>query len=163
VCKLQGFRCSGKAASASSKYVRQDPNRNGATFSRDVLDKDCGKSEALSQDIPDKTNNASAAIDLQGCVVDMLEKLRDGPGGVASTKTESCGKSVQYTPLEQQYLSVKASHPDTILFVECGYKYRFFGKDAEVASRVLRIGCFFAHNFNTASVPVHRLNVHLRR
>lgn len=73
------------------------------------------------------------------------------------------GKSVQYTPLELQYLSIKAAHPDAILFVECGYKYRFFGEDAEVASRVLKIGCFHAHNFNTGSIPVYRLNIHLRR
>ena len=37
-----------------------------------------------------------------------------------------------YTPLESQVLKIKADHPDLLLFVECGYKYRFFGKDAEV-------------------------------
>ena len=38
----------------------------------------------------------------------------------------------KYTPLEKQFLEVKAYHKDTVLFVECGYKYRFFGEDAEV-------------------------------
>ena len=37
-----------------------------------------------------------------------------------------------YTPLELQFLEVKAKYPDVILFVECGYRYRFFGEDAEV-------------------------------
>lgn len=37
-----------------------------------------------------------------------------------------------YTPLEQQYMEIKEQHKDTILCVECGYKYRFFGEDAEV-------------------------------
>ena len=69
----------------------------------------------------------------------------------------------QYTPLEQQYIAIKAEYPDALLFVECGYKYRFFGEDAEIASKVLNIGCFPDHNFMVASVPVHRLNVHLRR
>ena len=65
--------------------------------------------------------------------------------------------------MEQQYLSIKAKYPDAILFIECGYKYRFFGEDAEVASKVLKIGCFPSCNFNTGSIPVHRLNVHIRR
>ena len=71
--------------------------------------------------------------------------------------------SVHYTPLEQQFLAIKAKCPDAVLLVECGYKYRFFGEDAEVATKVLNIGCFPDHNFKTGSIPVHRLNVHIRR
>lgn len=41
-----------------------------------------------------------------------------------------------YTPLEQQYMEIKEQYKDTILCVECGYKYRFFGEDAEVRSAV---------------------------
>ncbi|XP_077203599.1 DNA mismatch repair protein Msh3 isoform X3 [Paroedura picta] len=37
-----------------------------------------------------------------------------------------------YTPLELQFLEVKNQYKDVILCVECGYKYRFFGEDAEV-------------------------------
>lgn len=37
-----------------------------------------------------------------------------------------------YTPLELQFLEVKSKYPDVILLVECGYRYRFFGDDAEV-------------------------------
>ena len=65
--------------------------------------------------------------------------------------------------MEQQYLAIKAKHPDAVLFMECGYKYRFFGEDAEIASKVLNIGCFPDHNFKSGSIPVHRLNVHIRR
>lgn len=38
----------------------------------------------------------------------------------------------RYTPLENQYLMFQAKYPDVVLLVECGYKYRFFGKDAKV-------------------------------
>ena len=69
----------------------------------------------------------------------------------------------KYTPLEQQFIDIKAEFPDAVLFVKCGYKYRFFGEDAEIASKELKIGCFPDHNFVTASIPVHRLHVHLRR
>lgn len=69
----------------------------------------------------------------------------------------------KYTPLEQQYMDIKAKHPDTILFVECGYKFRFFGEDAEIAARELNIYCHLDHNFQTASIPTYRLFVHVRR
>uniref|UniRef100_A0ACB8EQB5 Uncharacterized protein n=1 Tax=Sphaerodactylus townsendi TaxID=933632 RepID=A0ACB8EQB5_9SAUR len=68
-----------------------------------------------------------------------------------------------YTPLELQYLEVKNQHKDVILCVECGYKYRFFGEDAEVAAKELNIYCHQNHNFMTASIPTHRLFVHVRR
>ncbi|KAM5300159.1 DNA mismatch repair protein Msh3 [Ctenodactylus gundi] len=71
-------------------------------------------------------------------------------------------KSV-YTPLELQYLDVKRQHGDAVLCVECGYKYRFFGEDAEIAARELNICCHLDHNFMTASIPTHRLFVHVRR
>ena len=45
-----------------------------------------------------------------------------------------------YTPLELQFLEVKSKNSDVILFVECGYRYRFFGEDAEVI-------CFFPRYF----------------
>ena len=80
-----------------------------------------------------------------------------------SSSVSQCAVVGQYTPMEQQYLSIKAKHPDAVLFIECGYKYRFFGADAEVASKVLNIGCNLDHNFYTGSIPVHRLNVHIRR
>lgn len=92
-------------------------------------------------------------------------------GGRSKSKTDAHFKttphsatlSKQYTPLEQQYIAIKSQYPDAVLFVECGYKYRFFGEDAEVASKTLNIGCFQDHNFHTASIPVHRLHIHLRR
>ncbi|XP_015283595.1 PREDICTED: DNA mismatch repair protein Msh3 [Gekko japonicus] len=71
-------------------------------------------------------------------------------------------KSV-YTPLELQFLEVKNQYKDVILCVECGYKYRFFGEDAEVAAKELNIYCHQDHNFMTASIPTHRLFVHVRR
>ncbi|XP_066129780.1 DNA mismatch repair protein Msh3 isoform X2 [Saccopteryx bilineata] len=71
-------------------------------------------------------------------------------------------KSV-YTPLELQYIEMKQQQKDAILCVECGYKYRFFGEDAEIAAQELNIYCHLDHNFMTASIPTHRLFVHLRR
>lgn len=77
-------------------------------------------------------------------------------------KAAKSGK-IKYTPLEQQFMEVKAKFPDTVLFVEAGYRYRFFGKDAEVAAKVLGIHAGWSHNFLSTSIPTHRLHVHSRR
>lgn len=71
-------------------------------------------------------------------------------------------KSV-YTPLEQQVIDLKQGHQDVLLAIECGYKYRFFGEDAEIAARILSISCYSDHNFMTCCIPTHRLFVHVRR
>lgn len=89
------------------------------------------------------------------------------------------GKKSKYTPLETQYLEMKKKCPDAILFVEAGYRYKFFGEDAEVrkilfilirkfnliqiAARVLGIHAHFQHNFLSTSIPVHRLPVHVKK
>ncbi|KAH8486296.1 hypothetical protein H0E87_025345 [Populus deltoides] len=69
----------------------------------------------------------------------------------------------KFTPLEQQVVDLKQRYPDVLLMIEVGYKFRFFGEDAEIAARVLGIYAHKDHNFMTASVPTFRLNVHVRR
>nr|XP_031303217.1 DNA mismatch repair protein Msh3 isoform X6 [Camelus dromedarius] len=85
-----------------------------------------------------------------------LQKTSDSKSSNKRTKSI-------YTPLELQYLEIKQQQKDAILCVECGYKYRFFGEDAEIAARELNIYCHLDHNFMTASIPTHRLFVHVRR
>ncbi|KAH1274270.1 Mismatch repair protein msh3, partial [Aspergillus fumigatus] len=80
------------------------------------------------------------------------------------------------TPLEKQVIEIKRKHMDTILVVEVGYKFRFFGEDARIAAKELSIVCipgkmrFDEHpseahldRFASASIPVHRLHVHVKR
>lgn len=80
------------------------------------------------------------------------------------------------TPMETQFLEIKRKHLDTILIVEVGYKFRFFGEDARIAAKELSIVCIpgkfrydehpsEAHleKFASASIPVHRLPVHAKR
>lgn len=45
------------------------------------------------------------------------------------------------TPLEKQVVDIKRKHKDTVLVVEVGYKFRFFGEDARTAARELSIIC----------------------
>lgn len=80
------------------------------------------------------------------------------------------------TPLEKQVLAIKKKHMDTLLVVEVGYKFRFWGEDARIAAKELNIVCipgkyrFDEHpseahydRFASASIPVHRLHVHVKR
>lgn len=45
------------------------------------------------------------------------------------------------TPMELQMLDIKRKHLDTILIVEVGYKFKFFGEDARTAAKELGIVC----------------------
>ncbi|KAF8061576.1 DNA mismatch repair protein MSH3 [Lyophyllum atratum] len=67
-----------------------------------------------------------------------------------------------YTPLENQILQLKADNPGTLLMVEVGYKYKFFGEDAKVAAKELGMVAFNDRNFLVASIPTHRRDVHLK-
>ncbi|CAE6486102.1 unnamed protein product [Rhizoctonia solani] len=84
--------------------------------------------------------------------------------GKRSKKAEEIGPAgLKYTPLEKQILALKKQHDDAILLFEVGYKFRFFGEDARVASKELGIACFMDKNFLTASIPVHRRDVHVKK
>ncbi|KAK9059646.1 hypothetical protein SSX86_020350 [Deinandra increscens subsp. villosa] len=82
---------------------------------------------------------------------------------ISSTSISKPQLNPKYTPLEQQVVELKAKYPDVLLMIEVGYKFRFFGQDAENAARVLGIYAHMDHNFLTASIPTFRLNVHVRR
>ncbi|KAK2837821.1 hypothetical protein Q5P01_015033 [Channa striata] len=109
----------------------------------------------------------------QGFHLSLFAKSGGGGGGGGGHDTEpiplsdssfsSRRSKSTYTPLEQQVIQLKEKHKDALLAVECGYKYRFFGDDAEIAAKELNIICHLDHNFMTCSIPTHRLFVHVRR
>jgi len=59
----------------------------------------------------------------------------DGEEEPASKRPAKGGarKNGKLTPLEQQVVDIKLKHMDTLLVVEVGYKFRFFGEDARVS------------------------------
>jgi DNA mismatch repair protein MSH3 len=98
-------------------------------------------------------------------------KPTKGRKGAATKKT-----TTKLTPMELQYLDIKRKHLDTVIVMEVGYKFKFFGEDARTASKELGIVCIpgkfrydehpsEAHHdrFASASFPVHRLQVHVKR
>ena len=94
-----------------------------------------------------------------------------GRKGVTTKKGAS-----KLTPMEQQFLDIKRKHLDTLMIMEVGYKFKFWGEDARVAAKELSIVCipgkfrFDEHpseahldRFASASIPTHRLHVHVKR
>jgi DNA mismatch repair protein MSH3 len=73
------------------------------------------------------------------------EENEDGDGEedeVPAAKSKKKGsKTGKLTPMELQFLDIKRKHLDTILIVEVGYKFRFFGEDARIAAKELSIVC----------------------
>ncbi|GAA5830215.1 hypothetical protein JCM3766R1_002826 [Sporobolomyces carnicolor] len=84
-------------------------------------------------------------------------------GRSSTSKDSSPASNVKYTPLEQQVIALRKENPGVLLAIEVGYKFRFFQEDAQTASRVLNIACFPQRQFLTASIPTHRLDLHVRR
>jgi DNA mismatch repair protein MSH3 len=76
------------------------------------------------------------------------EPVEEVPKAAGRTKGGVKKAGSKLTPMEKQVIEIKKAHMDTLLVVEVGYKFRFFGEDARIAS---------------ASIPVHRLHVHVKR
>ncbi|XP_066887334.1 DNA mismatch repair protein Msh3 isoform X3 [Kogia breviceps] len=117
------------------------------------------KNAVSSEDSKSQTSQKDKTLSHFGSSHSSYENLQKTSDSKPSNKRT---KNI-YTPLELQYLEMKQQQKDAILCVECGYKYRFFGEDAEIAARELNIYCHLDHNFMTASIPTHRLFVHVRR
>ncbi len=73
-----------------------------------------------------------------------------------------------HTPMMQQYLRIKAQHPDTLLFYRMGDFYELFFDDAEKAARLLDItlttrGQSGGQPIRMAGVPFHAVEQYLAR
>lgn len=86
----------------------------------------------------------------------------------SSSKSKGKGKAntdngIKHTPLEKQILDLKSKYPGILLIIEVGYKFKFYGEDARIASQALNIMCFPERNLLSAMIPVHRINVHVKK
>ncbi len=74
----------------------------------------------------------------------------------------------QHTPMMQQYLQIKAQHPDKLLFYRMGDFYELFYQDAEKAARLLEItltqrGHSNGQPIKMAGVPYHAADTYLAK
>ncbi|KAJ5491412.1 DNA mismatch repair protein msh3 [Penicillium diatomitis] len=147
---------------------RQEKERLHQKFVRKLGGPDCligiGRSAT-----GDPSNGSAEAED---------EEEEDEPAPPVPTKGRGGTKkgAGKLTPMEKQVIEIKRKHMDTVLVIEVGYKFRFFGEDARIAAKELGIVCipgkmrFDEHpseahldRFASASIPVHRLHIHVKR
>src|ERR1700739_42431 len=78
------------------------------------------------------------------------------------------GDDHRVTPLMEQYVEIKAAHPDCLLFYRMGDFYELFFDDAETASRALGIvltkrGKHLGRDIPMCGVPIERADEYLHR
>ena len=91
-------------------------------------------------------------------------------GDVSSTPPAASPRRAgsDHTPVMQQYLHVKAEHPDTLLFYRMGDFYELFFEDARRAAELLDIaltarGRSAGEPIPMAGVPAHSVDAYLAR
>jgi DNA mismatch repair protein MutS len=86
-------------------------------------------------------------------------------GFEAGSPGENAGRA---TPVMEQYIEIKAAHPDCLLFYRMGDFYELFFEDAEIAARALGIvltkrGKHLGRDIPMCGVPIHRSDEYLHR
>ena len=87
----------------------------------------------------------------------------------SATDSNEREKSLQgHTPVMQQYLRLKAQHPDMLMFYRMGDFYELFFADAEKAARLLDItltarGQSGGQPIAMAGVPYHAVEQYLAK
>jgi DNA mismatch repair protein MSH3 len=156
--KIKEFRPAPESPrTARYKFIPSSPNKEDEIFSPEELAKRKSLHERFVAKLgrPDSMatlRRASAAgmqteeegedVDADGeedeGVTEVTKSLRDKYAVSEPKQTEKSvepsisATKAKLTPLERQYVEIKNKHPDTILMIEVGYKFRFFGEDAKV-------------------------------
>ena len=96
----------------------------------------------------------------------------DAARTIVTDASDAAGKAAdetgRITPMMEQYIEIKASNPDCLLFYRMGDFYELFFEDAEVAARALGImltkrGKHLGKDIPMCGVPVERADEYLHR
>ncbi|KAF8652763.1 hypothetical protein AX16_004259 [Volvariella volvacea WC 439] len=141
----------------SEKFARKPPDETAPDTEEE-------KSESSGDDSDQAWKELSALFSNKGKGKATKGRTQPPAKRGSAKKAEVIGPSGQpYTPLELQVVQLKKENPGTVLMVEVGYKYKFFGDDADIAAKELGMVSFNDRNFLVASIPVHRRDVHLKK
>ena len=112
----------------------QDIDSKSSEARNSVLNDDDVEEMEINKSICQESFNITKFVCVSRPAVKSISKIKAvlDKNDTDSLKSLNSRTRSAYTPLELQFLEVKAKYPDVILFVECGYRYRFFGEDAEV-------------------------------
>jgi len=86
----------------------------------------------------------------------------------ATANSKNKSANTAHTPMMQQYLRIKADHPNTLLFYRMGDFYELFFDDAKKASKILDItltarGQSAGKPIPMAGIPYHAADNYLSR
>ncbi|KAH6898309.1 muts domain V-domain-containing protein [Thelonectria olida] len=168
--RTERYRYDGSSAREAEEDDDDESKRHHRDLHRKFVKK-LGHPDALSWRRRGQQDEAQAGGD-----EDAAEGADEEEAAAPAKSKKKGAKSGKLTPMEIQFLDIKRKHLDTVLIVEVGYKFRFFGEDARTAAKALSIVCIpgkmrydehpsEAHldRFASASIPVHRLPVHTKR
>ena len=89
------------------------------------------------------------------------------PSTRSASRQPATPDSAKQTPMMQQYLRIKAEHPDMLLFYRMGDFYELFFDDAVTASKILGITltqrATTGKNIAMAGIPFHALDQYLAK
>lgn len=93
---------------------------------------------------------------------------KTNPADPEQAQAQADAGASRHTPMMQQYLRIKADHPDTLLFYRMGDFYELFHDDAEKAARLLDItltarGASNGVPIRMAGIPFHSADQYLAR
>jgi DNA mismatch repair protein MutS len=102
--------------------------------------------------------------------MDAARKISE-PEPLSDTATAASvppGDAARVTPMMEQYVEIKARHPDCLLFYRMGDFYELFFEDAEKASRALGIvltkrGKHLGQDIPMCGVPIERSDEYLHK
>ena len=99
------------------------------------------------------------------CVVEVSQAIEKSG---RTRKEPATAASSSHTPMMQQYLRIKAEHPDMLVFYRMGDFYELFYDDAERAARLLDItlttrGASAGEPIRMAGVPYHAVEQYLAK
>lgn len=89
------------------------------------------------EDVENEAEEEEEAEEIPAAAKALRGKYARGAAKAPAPKSASkstTAANAKLTPLERQYVEIKKSYPDTLLLIEVGYKFRFFGEDAKVDS-----------------------------
>ncbi|KAK6084296.1 DNA mismatch repair protein msh3-like protein [Seiridium cupressi] len=188
--KSPASKTSSQPAARTQRYLYNDATQDDAALAAEPEDEDAAvkrRKADLHQKFVKKLGKPDSMAQLKrrnhqideetpaadGEDADDVEDDEPPPPPKGKKKGAKTGK---LTPMEIQFLDIKRKNMDTLLIMEVGYKFRFFGEDARMAAKELSIVCIpgkfrydehpsEAHldRFASASIPVHRLPVHVKR
>jgi len=123
---------------------------------------------ATDNALPDGASNDDSAPNVSGAPNDSSAPNGGGTPNEGSVSAPTIDVFGAHTPMMQQYLRIKAQHPDTLLFYRMGDFYELFYDDARVAAGLLDIaltsrGQSAGSPIPMAGVPVHSVDAYLAR